>query len=72
MKFEKKTITKFEDLTKEEQIEMKRRLTKMSKEVKIKDTLLYGKEAIQTEPKGKVIKGNFNWRMQPRDPLVLK
>jgi len=73
MKYEKRVITKFEDLSREEQIKMKRRLTKCAKEIKTNsDNLLYGKEARKSKPKGKIIKGEFNWRMQPKDLLVIR
>ena len=73
MKIEKKEPTKEEDLTPEKIKSRKRSLTKNAVEVKApKDTLLQGKEASKRKERGKITKGEFNWRLNPRDPLILK
>jgi len=71
MKFKKKEPKRIEDLTPEEAENLRRFHTKQAKEVKTKDTLLYGEEAMKQKPRGRVIKGGINWRLNPKDPLIL-
>ncbi len=65
----KKEPKKAEDLTSEE----RRHLIKKAVEVKVpEDILLKGKEAIKRKNRGKEVKGEFNWRLSPKDPLILR
>ena len=66
-----KKIKRAEDLTPQEIEVLKRSLTKNAKESKIKDNLLYGKEAMKQKLIGRVIKGGINWRLSPKDPLMV-
>ncbi len=63
----KKEVKKAEDFTPEEV----RFLTKNAIKVKTKDAILFGKEAIKSKAKGREIKGGINWRLSPKDPLIL-
>ena len=65
----KKEVKKAEDLTPEETKRIRRSLTKNAIEVKTKDAILFGKEAINQKPKGLVVKGGINWRLSPKDSL---
>ena len=68
----KKEKKKAEDLTPQEIEVLRRYLTKNSKEVEApKDSLLQGKEAIKSRKRGIEIKGDFNWRLNPKDPLIM-
>ena len=60
-----------EDLSPKEAERMRRSLTKNANEVKIKESILFGKEARKQKPKGLVIKGGINWRLNPKDPLII-
>ena len=64
-----KKIKRAEDLNFEETERMKRSLIKNAKEVKIKNSILFGKEANKIKPRGREIKGGINWRLNPKDPL---
>jgi len=71
MKTTKKEPKRAEDLTEEEIENLRRFLTKQAKELKVKDDLLFGKEAINKKSRGREIKGGINWRLNPKDPLIL-
>ena len=63
--------TKIEDLSPEELENLKRSLTKNAHEVKIKESILFGKDARKQRPRGLVVKGGINWRLNPKDPLIV-